>query len=86
MNFDDAGTQEVGPFTTFDVMLSYNTGDSNRNRWLNGIGLNLVVQNVFDTQPLFVDTPILNGFDFDATRSGSAVLGRFASLSAVKRF
>ena len=81
-------TQEVGSFTSYDLSLSYNTGEGNRNRILNDISLNLVVNNVFNKQPVFVDTEVFS-FDFrhfDPTRSASVVQGRFASLSLVKRF
>jgi len=70
----------VGSWTTFDLQIRYETGADSG--WRHGLSVSLSAQNVFDTDPPFVNQS--SGIGYDA--SSADPLGRFVSLQLIKRW
>ncbi|MCH8686470.1 TonB-dependent receptor plug domain-containing protein [Pedomonas mirosovicensis] len=70
--------EKISSHTTFDLTLTYLTGDRPGTRWLRDIAVSFSATNLFDNDPPFVD--VSGGYDpenFDP-------LGRFLSLTITK--
>jgi outer membrane receptor protein involved in Fe transport len=70
----------VGSWTTFDLQLRYET--KAETGWRRGLSISLSAQNLFDTDPPFVNQS--SGIGYDA--SSADPLGRFVSLQLIKRW
>lgn len=75
-------TEKTSSFTTFDVTIRYETGWQ-RSAW-SGLEFTLAAQNVFNREPPFYTPRALDHPPYDSTNYSS--IGRFLSLSIVKRF
>lgn len=78
---DDISTpnREIDPWTTADLNFSYTMSD-NASSWLRGVKTSLIVRNLFDEDPPFVNNPVGVGFD----PANASSLGRFVSVELVK--
>lgn len=73
-------SRPVGSWTTFDLQLRYAPKDAHG--WRHGLILSLSAQNLFDTDPPFVNQG--GGLGYDA--SSADPLGRFVSFQITKRW
>lgn len=85
-----APEQPIDSWTTVDLSLRYAFGE-NRDDLLGGAALSLSVQNLFDTDPPFVERQAIFGFDglarsvgFDPVNANP--LGRFITIGLTKQF
>ncbi len=81
---DDVSTphRQIDSYTTLDLAVSYDTSGRFQNRWLRNWVVTLNVQNVFDTDPPFVNNPL--GIAYDPENADPR--GRFISLGITKRW
>jgi outer membrane receptor protein involved in Fe transport len=70
----------VGSWTTFDLQIRYQPRATSG--WLHGLTVSLSAQNLFDTDPPFVNQS--SGIGYDA--SSADPLGRFVALQLIKRW
>ena len=63
-DIDSSVANKIGEWTTFDLNLTYNTGNRFDSGVLDGIRLSFGVTNLFDRDPPFVDT--LFGLNYDS--------------------
>lgn len=72
--------RKIDSWATADFNISYTTDQRNARSWRSGLKTSLIVQNLFDEDPPFVNNSA--GVGFDPTNSNP--LGRFVSLKIVK--
>ena len=81
-SFDRSIANDIDPWTTIDVSLSYDTQERFNSPTLDNTRIALNVQNIFDEDPPFVETE--GGFNFDAANADP--FGRILTLSLRKQF
>ena len=72
----------VSSWTTVDLILGYDFGETSASGVLDGLALSLSVQNVFDKDPPFVSSIFGGGVDYDPENADP--IGRFVAFQITK--
>ena len=79
---DSSVAQSINSWTTVDLTIAYDTGQTSTSGVLSNIRTSLSIVNLFDEEPPFVETR-LDGLNFDSANANG--IGRFITFNVSKR-